>query len=146
MLGKGPPPERALVGLATLSLLTGRSPSSSVIYWIDDVQWLDHESFAALTFAARRLQQDRVAMIFASRDETERLADLRDFDALELKGLAGPDAVELLGSTAGRLVDRTVAEQLIAACEGNPLAIEDLSTELSSAELAGGRLLLNRYR
>ena len=56
----GPPPDRFLVGLAVLSLLSEVAGKRPLIGVIDDVQWLDRASAQALGFAARRLAADPV--------------------------------------------------------------------------------------
>ena len=50
-----------LLGAATLSLLAAAAEQRPVLVLVDDVQWLDPESAAAITFAARRLGPDAVA-------------------------------------------------------------------------------------
>ena len=52
-LAAGPPPDRFLVGLAVLSLLSGMAGERPLICLIDDGQWLDRASAQALGFAAR---------------------------------------------------------------------------------------------
>jgi len=54
-LRAGPPPDRFLVGLAVLGLLSGGAAHRSLLCVIDDAQWLDQASAQVLAFAARRL-------------------------------------------------------------------------------------------
>src|SRR5215468_4626818 len=51
----GPPPDRFLVGLGTLSLLSEVAGERPLICLVDDEQWLDRASAQALGFTARRL-------------------------------------------------------------------------------------------
>jgi predicted ATPase len=53
-LSAGPPPDRFLIGLAVLGLLSAAAGEQPLICVIDDEQWLDQASVQALGFAARR--------------------------------------------------------------------------------------------
>ena len=64
----GPPPDRFIVGLAALNLLSEVAAERPLICLIDDEQWLDQASAQALGFAARRLGADPVGLVFATRD------------------------------------------------------------------------------
>ncbi|MGN9907579.1 ATP-binding protein [Phytohabitans sp. LJ34] len=64
----GDPPDRFLVGLATLSLLAEVAEERPVLCLVDDAQWLDAASAQTLAFVARRAEADRLAMVFALRD------------------------------------------------------------------------------
>jgi hypothetical protein len=65
------PADRFMVGLAALSLLGDVANDDPLLVVVDDAQWLDHESVAALVFVARRLHADRIALIFAARESLE---------------------------------------------------------------------------
>ena len=131
----GPPPDRFLVGLAVLSLLSEVAGERPLICLIDDVQWLDQASAQALGFVARRLSADPVGLVFAARDPGPELAGVAE---LEVGGLRAEDARTLLASVLAGPLDARVRELMIAETRGNPLALLELPRGLSPAELAGG--------
>src|SRR4051812_31169547 len=54
-LSAGPAPDRFLIGLATLSVLSDAAQQRPLLCVIDDAQWLDRASAQTLAFVARRL-------------------------------------------------------------------------------------------
>jgi DNA-binding CsgD family transcriptional regulator len=133
----GPPPDRFLAGIAALTMITGAALDQPVLCVIDDAQWLDRASVDALSFVARRLSADPVAMLFAARDGEQRAAAFEGLAELRLTGLPDEAAHELLASVAGRPLDQGVARRILAATVGHPLALIELGRGLSAAELAG---------
>jgi len=136
-LREGRPPERFLVGLAILSLLSGSAEDQPLACLVDDAQWLDHSSVQALAFAARRLLAEPVALIFAVREPSgER--ELAGLPELTVAGLGDADARALLASAVHGRLDPQVLDRIVAETGGNPLGLLQLPRGLSPAELAGG--------
>jgi predicted ATPase len=59
--------EERVVALAFLNLLRALSQERPVVVAVDDLQWLDRSSAAALEFAARRLDGERVRFLVSRR-------------------------------------------------------------------------------
>jgi DNA-binding CsgD family transcriptional regulator len=134
-LSEGPVPDRFLVSLAVLSLLSEAAGERPLLCVIDDEQWLDQASAQALGFAARRLGADPVGLVFAARVPGEELAGLPE---LAVGGLAEANARALLDSALAGPLDARVRDQIVAEAEGNPLALLELPRGMTPAELAGG--------
>jgi DNA-binding CsgD family transcriptional regulator len=135
-LSAGNAPDRFLVGLAVLSLLSEVAEEQPLLCVVDDAHWLDRASAQAFAFVARRLLADSVALVFATRGSGDDL--LNGLQQLVVEGLPDGDARTLLRSVMGGPVDERVREQIIAETRGNPLALLELPRELPPAQLAGG--------
>jgi DNA-binding CsgD family transcriptional regulator len=133
----GPPPDRFLVGLAALTLITDVAVERPVLCVIDDAQWLDRVSVEVLGFVARRLLADRVGMLFAIREGEQRTVVLEGLQELTIGALPDEAANELFADTVGRPVDRRTGARIVAEAAGNPLALVEFAHELTEAELAG---------
>lgn len=134
-LRSGPVPDQLHVGLAVLGLFSEAAGERPLICLIDDLPWLDRASAQVLGFVARRLAAEAVGMLFAARTPT---ADVAAIPALTVRGLRAEDARTLLVSALPWPVDAPVLSQVIAETHGNPLALLELPSGLSPAELAGG--------
>jgi DNA-binding CsgD family transcriptional regulator len=134
-LSAGPAPDRFLVGLAVLGLLSDAAGERPLIGLVDDEQWLDEASAQALGFAARRLDAESVGLVFAARQPSEHVAGL---PVLVIEGLGEDDARALLDSVLTGPLDARVRTRIIAETRGNPLALLELPRGLTPAELAGG--------
>ncbi len=134
-LSAGPVPDRFLVGLAVLGLMSEVAAEQPLVCLVDDEQWLDRASVQALGFAARRLAADPVGLVFAARAAGTELAGLPE---LAVEGLREEDARALLDSALTGPVDARVRDLIVAETRGNPLALLELPRGLSPAQLAGG--------
>ena len=128
----GPAPDRFLVGLAVLSLLSEVAAERPLVCVIDDEQWLDRASAQALGFVARRLVADPVGLVFAARVPGKELAGLPE---LTVAGLAQADARVLLASALAGPLDARVRDRSWPR-RGKPLALLELPRGLSPAQLA----------
>jgi tetratricopeptide (TPR) repeat protein len=136
-MSTGAPPDRFLVGLAVLGLLSEAAEEHPLVCVVDDVHWLDRESMQALQFAARRLLAESIGIVFAVRQSGDD-RPLAGLPELVLEGLGDGDARELLGSVMSWPLDERVRDRIVAETRGNPLALLELPRGLSPAELAGG--------
>jgi predicted ATPase len=134
-LSAGDAPNRFLVGLAVLGLLSELSAEQPLLCVVDDAQWLDRASMSALAFVARRLLAERMALVFAAREPGVELIGLPQ---LMVEGLRHGDARALLGLAVPERLDERVSDRIVAETRGNPLALLELPRGLTSAQLAGG--------
>ncbi|MGY1736023.1 helix-turn-helix transcriptional regulator [Geodermatophilus sp. SYSU D00684] len=132
-LGWGPadvPGERHLVAAGTLSLLAAAAAAAPVLVLVDDLQWADAESAAALLFAARRVHGDRVAVLVARRPGADPLPGA---EVLPVAALPADAARALLAGT----VAPAVARRLVDRVGGVPLALLEVAAALGPAQRAG---------
>jgi hypothetical protein len=118
-LGSGSAPDRFLVGLATLSLLSEVAEEHPLVCLVDDEQWLDRASAQVLAFVARRLEVESVGLVFAARVPGEELVGLPE---LVVEGLGEGDARALLVAALPGPLDAQIRDRLVAETGGNPLA------------------------
>ncbi|MGY6024756.1 helix-turn-helix transcriptional regulator [Streptomyces spinosirectus] len=136
----GPPPDRFLVGMAVLSLLSDASQRRPLLCLVDDAHWMDRASAQVLGFVARRLLAESIALVFGAR---ERAPDLLGLPELEVTGLPESAAYTLLESATHTRLDHDIRSRFVAETQGNPLALLELPRALSVTQLAGGFGLLN---
>ncbi len=134
-LSAGPAPDRFLVGLAVLGLVSEAAGERPLICLVDDQQWLDRASAQALGFVARRLAAEPVGLVFAARVRGDDVAGLPE---LVVEGLSAGHARALLSSALAGSLDAQVRDQIVAETRGNPLALLELPRGLTPGELAGG--------
>jgi DNA-binding CsgD family transcriptional regulator len=128
-LSSGPPPDRFLIGLAVLSLLSDAAEERPLLCLVDDQQWLDRASAQLLAFVGRRLGAESVGLVFSAREPVAELAGLPD---LPVRGLPAADALALLDSVLTGPLDARVRDQLVAETRGNPLALLELARGLTA--------------
>jgi DNA-binding CsgD family transcriptional regulator/tetratricopeptide (TPR) repeat protein len=136
-LAGGAVPDRVLVGLAVLGLLSEVAGEEPLVCLVEDAQWLDRASAQVLGFVARRLGVESVVLIFAVREPSD-WPDVTGLPELLLGGLGDADARALLASVIRWPLDERVRDRIVAETHGNPLALLELPRGLTPAQLAGG--------
>jgi DNA-binding CsgD family transcriptional regulator len=131
--------DRFLVAVAALGMISDVAEESPVLCLIDDAHWLDNASATVLLFVARRLEAERVAVLFATRDDSEGGPGFRavGLSELRLAGLDRETAAALLEERVGTSVSEEVCDQLVAGTAGNPLALLELPSMLTPGQLSG---------
>ena len=132
-MSAGPVPDRFLVGLAVLSLLSQVAEEQPLVCVLDDGQWLDHASAQILAFVARRLGAESVGLVFGCPG-----GDLTGLPELAVEGLREADARALLAAALTAPIDARVRDQIVTETRGNPLALLELPRGLTPEQLAGG--------
>lgn len=134
------------VAAGVVSLLRELARSQPVLLGIDDIQWLDPSSAAALSFALRRLGDERLAVLLSRRSD----------DSVQ-PGVLGletefPDHVErvrlgplnlgalyhLLRSHLGVAYPRPMLQRIERASGGNPLYAIELARAYEALERRPG--------
>jgi predicted ATPase len=113
-------PGRRLVGTALLSLLSELSAASPVLVAVDDAQWLDAPTAAALEFALRRLDEQRVCVVVSVRAGSRAsFVEALDVRRLELGPLSVAALQRIVADGLGVAFPRPTLVKLAAASKGN---------------------------
>lgn len=119
-------PDPFRVALAAYRLISDAADASALLLIADDTQWLDRSSVDALTFIARRLDNEPVVFIAALREGFATVLEDAGLPILQLDPLSPPDAEKLLDRVApGLSVD--VRDRVLAEAAGNPLGLVELA-------------------
>ena len=137
-LRDGAAPDGFLVGLATLNLLSEVAEDGPLLCLVDDAQWLDQASAQVLAFVARRVAAERLALVFALRDDAGDGHPLASLPELRVVGLGDRDARALLTNAVHAPLDDRTRQTIVAEARGNPLALLELPRSVQPTQLAGG--------
>jgi DNA-binding CsgD family transcriptional regulator len=125
-------PDRRTIGVALLALLRELAASRPVLLAVDDAQWLDHPSAAALEFVARRLGREPIRVLSSVR-LTDEPAETFDRVAGERRRVVriGPLSIgalhELIKERLGRSFARPTMIKIGRLSEGNPFYAMELA-------------------
>jgi DNA-binding CsgD family transcriptional regulator len=145
---KGALQQRA-VAAAFLGAITSLARERPVTIAIDDVQWLDRASVQVLAYAARRLTDESVAFLLATRMNDGRgatghgLLDSLPEDRIQLE--LGPLTIaaphHLIRDRLGRTLPRPLLVRVAASSGGNPFYALEIARALldSPAPLRAGQ-------
>lgn len=131
------PVDGRVVAVALVSLLSVLSKERPVVLAVDDAQWLDPATSAALSFAVRRLEECPIGVLVTVRAEGVRVEtferalapDRRDDVAL------GPLTVaalhDILRRSLGVTFPRPVVVHICTSSAGNPFYALEIARELA---------------
>jgi DNA-binding CsgD family transcriptional regulator len=127
---------RLAVYAGALSLFGAAAERVPLLVVVDDAHWLDRPSAEALTFVARRLTAESLALLFAVRE-----GEGADFGValptIVVEPLKVVGSIELLRERFGSTIAAKVARQLAEATGGNPLALLEVAALLDEGERVG---------
>lgn len=136
-------PDRFLVALGFLSLVSEAAREEPVLLVLDDVQWWDAASLDALLFLARRVTAEPVAMLLAAREPAggdtslESVVALTGLVEIRVEGLPESEVGALMSAVAGVVPPDPVSHLLAERTHGNPLALVELVRVLTTDQIAG---------
>lgn len=133
----GDPVDPFLVAVATLSLVTEAAEIQPVLAMVDDAHWLDAASADALLFTARRLDADRVVLLFSVRDGLEMSFPHPGVPSLLIGELDEASARAVVEDHTGAGKDSVATDRVLRQAGGNALALVELSAALTSDQLNG---------
>lgn len=154
-------PATELPGDALAGELARDGDAGRPVVILDDVQWADHASLEAVSYALRRLRDGRTAVLMIVRDVADpgvpggirRLFHADGTVRLPLAGLDAGAVADLCAQLTGRLPTRRAAQRLWRHTRGTPLhvrallgqvtadALEDLDTPLPAPRPLVARVL-----
>jgi DNA-binding CsgD family transcriptional regulator len=145
---EGPAPDAHASGVALLNALRALASIRPLLLAVDDVQWLDAASAAALVYAVRRLRTERVGLLLARRSgvESSVLEELKRTSScgVVIVGPLEPGALHrVVQSHLGVALPRPLLAEVEQASGGNPFyALEIVRTlARSGVSVEAGRSL-----
>ncbi|WP_167880622.1 helix-turn-helix transcriptional regulator [Nocardioides guangzhouensis] len=143
-LEAGSTPDRFLVALGFLSLVSEAAHDEPLLLALDDVQWWDTASLDALLFVARRVAAEPVLLLLAAREQAgtgdeaiTAVARLPGVLELPVGGLPDDDVGALMAAVVGVAPPEAVSHALAERTHGNPLALVEMVRVLTPDQLAG---------
>jgi DNA-binding CsgD family transcriptional regulator len=129
-------PDMLHVGLGALTLLSNAAAERPLMLAVDDAHCLDASSAEVLGLVSRRVAHERVALAFAIVDQGLS-GPFAGLPRLDLTGLSDDAAQALVdGAVPGAFAD-SVRDRIVAESRGNPLALLELTEDLTADQLAG---------
>ena len=129
--------DRLAASAAALTLLAEAATEQPLLVLVDDAHWLDRPSAQAISFAARRLGGEEIALLATLRLGEESTFETRGLTEHHVPPLEEADALALLDQRYGDTLRAPVARALVAATAGNPLALVELPSLLTPGQLEG---------
>jgi DNA-binding CsgD family transcriptional regulator len=138
-IASGPEPDPFLVALAAYQLVCDAAEESPLVIFGDDAHWLDRSTSGVLTFIARRLENEPVALLVSVRAGFATPLGDAALPTLELERLSPSAAAALLDRRAPDL-HPVLRARVLSEAAGNPLALVELVRAQGTADSSDGQL------
>lgn len=136
------PPEPATVSVALLSGLRRLATDEAVAIGVDDVQWLDAASAAALQYALRRLMDVPIVFVLSRRTNERDVLELDRLEpdrvrVLELRGLTVGALGRILHDQLAKTFTRPTLQRMHEVSGGNALYALEIARALGDSPTPG---------
>lgn len=121
------------LALALLDLLSLAAQHAPLLVVVDDAHWLDDISAKTITLAGQRLQDPRVRILAVCRSEVHSVIGDGPWPWQGLSPFDADTAAAYLGAATEHLPAHLRAA-VLAAAEGNPLALNELPQSFATAQ------------
>lgn len=132
-------PDALSVSAGVRAALAGLAANGPLVLAIDDAQWLDPSTLAALAYLIRRLEVEPIGFIVARRPREPGLSDdlfsgdrLR-VDSVQLEALSLSSLHHIIRSRTGHVLSRPMLHRVAEASGGNPFFAIELAQALIDA-------------
>ncbi len=135
----GPPPEAQAIAVGFLGALRALAAAAPLLVAIDDLHWLDSPSAAALSYAARRLDESDVGVLLAKRAGTssalEQALEAGGLEVLHIGPLSLGATRRILLGRLGLTLPRHLLRRIFDSTLGNPLFALEVGRQLVDSAL-----------
>ena len=131
----GEPIERRAVALALLAVLRRLAGDEPVVVALDDIQWIDEPSTAALQFALRRIERERIGVLGTRRPGGRPSLLLESAEVVHVRPLDVDACGRMLAERLGLSLARPAIVQLYRVSEGNPFLALEVGRALQRREI-----------
>lgn len=132
-------PDARAIAVGVLGVLRTIAASRPVVVAVDDLQWLDDASAAALGSALRRVKNERIGALVAIRKEVMSSAAERTLalegERIAVEPLSVGAIYALLTDGLGLSIPRALLLRVYDACRGNPLFALEIGRALKERGL-----------
>ncbi len=137
--------DEAALFAAVLSLLGVLADERQVVVGVDDLQWLDRPTVRALSFAARRLEHERIRFLVTVRSGAAALPPFvrATDDRTQVVEIGAPTLAalhEIIKQHTGRALPRPTLVQVAKVCAGNPFYALEIAAGLDDEVPRAGRM------
>jgi DNA-binding CsgD family transcriptional regulator len=146
---RGRPPDERAIAAAVLNALRTLASSTRLLVAIDDAQWLDAPSAAAIEYASRRLRDEQVAVLASSRVELSTSSPLAldrefaegRFTRIEVGPLSLGALHRVLAARIATSLNRPTLRRIHETSGGNPFYALELARMLAGGAQRTGEPL-----